>query len=278
MSESIEQNHNEDFSFNMFSKLRFYEEINHRLLKIADISEYSRIMDLGCGTGSVTKQILDKFRSARETVIYAVDHSSSALKIAKQEIGERKNAALNFVRSEVQMLSQVVTEPVDAVVYCNSIHYVPDKNSILKQIRERLRPGGILAMNTSFYKGSHPEESIGFYKRWMIRSRRIMLKEHGLSPKVEKTSSRQHLSPEEYGEILNEAGFKVAKMDIRAFRVPFEGWHHISNFSDWIEGAMPGTPLEKGRDALQKALVQIFEEMNLTFVPRKWLSITAVRV
>ena len=57
--------------------------------------------------------------------------------------------------------------------------------------------------------------------------------------------------------------------------VPHEGWFHISGFSDWIEGVMPGVPLDKGRDSLQKGLAEIWEEMNLTSIPRVWMSVSA---
>ena len=77
---------------------------------------------------------------------------------------------IRFVHAEVQNLTSSVNEQVDAVIYCNSIHYVNDKLELLKQIRERLKPGGILAFNTSFFEGSHPPESHDFYRRWMMRS------------------------------------------------------------------------------------------------------------
>ena len=40
---------------------------------------------------------------------------------------------------------------------------------------------------------------------------------------------------------------------------------------------MPGVPLGKGRDALQKSLKQVFQEMEIETVPRVWLGVTARR-
>ena len=54
-----------------------------------------------------------------------------------------------------------------------------------------------------------------------------------------------------------------------------EGWHHISGFSDWIEGILPGIPLDIGRDVLQKSLAEIWEELKLNSIPRIWLSVSA---
>ena len=257
----------EEFSFSAFSNLPFYRQINARLLDLAEVGKQRRIIDLGCGTGAVTKLILERLQSARETVIYAVDHSAQALKDAVAELGDRKDAVVRFVQSEVQNLRSAIVDDVDAVVYCNSIHYVPDKKGLLGQIRDKLEPGGVLAINTSFFDGSHPEESEEFYRRWMMRSLRILKREHGVMPDTsQKVESRQHLTKEEYEALLEETGFRVLKSDVSDFDVPESGWYYISAFRDWIEGVMPGVPLAKGREALQKGLRQVFEERNLETV------------
>jgi ubiquinone/menaquinone biosynthesis C-methylase UbiE len=268
----------EEYSFSAFASLPFYRQINARLLDIADVGRQRRIVDLGCGTGAVTKLILERLQSAKETIIYAVDHSASALRDAVAELGGRKDAVIRFVQSPVQNLRSAISGDVDAVVYCNSIHYVPDKRSLLEQIREKLQPGGILAINTSFFDGSHPPESEDFYRRWLMRSLRILKREHGVMPDTsKKVESRQHLSQAEYESLLTDSGFRIVRSEVKDFDVPESGWFHISGFRDWIEGVMPGVPLEKGKDALQRGLRQVFEERNLVTVPRRWLSISAAK-
>lgn len=268
----------EDFSFSAFSNLPFYRQINARLLDLAEIGTHRRIVDLGCGTGGVTKLILERLQSAKDTVIYAVDHSASALRDAVAELGGRKDAVIRFVQSPVQNLMNAVTDDVDAVVYCNSIHYVPDKQTLLAQIREKLTPNGLLAINTSFYDGSHPPESEDFYRRWLMRSLRILKREYNMKPDSSlKVESRQHLTKEEYEELLIGSGFTIVKSEVSDIDVPESGWFHISGFRDWIEGVMPGVPLEVGKEALQKGLRQVFEERGLVTVPRRWLSISAAR-
>lgn len=271
-------NDTEEFSFSAFSNLPFYRQVNARLLDLAEVGRQRRIIDLGCGTGGVTKLILERLQSAKETVIYAVDHSASALRDAVAELGGRKDAVIRFVQSPVQNLKTAINGDVDAVVYCNSIHYVPDKKTLLSQIREKLSPNGILAINTSFFDGSHPPESEEFYRRWLMRSLRILRREHGMMPDAaQKVESRQHLSAEEYEQLLEESGFRVVKSEVADIEVPESGWFHISGFRDWIEGVMPGVPLEAGRESLQKGLRQVFEEREKQTIPRRWLSISAAR-
>lgn len=272
-------NYSEEFSFSSFSNLPFYKKINKRLLDVAKIGDQKSIVDLGCGTGLITKLILKKLKKdANDSIVYAVDHSSNALKTAAEEIGERKQATVKYIHSEVQNLKQVLREKVEAVIYCNSIHYVPDKLSLIKQVKSQLKPNGIFVFNTSFFEGSHPPETHNFYRKWMIRSLRELKSEYGLSPdKTAKVESRKQLTPEEYISILEHAGFKIVIKDIQRIEVPHDGYYHISGFSDWIEGILPGIPLDKGCDALQKSLKLVWEDMKLSSVPRLWLSISAIK-
>lgn len=269
----------EEYSFTSFSNLTFYTKVNERLLDLAEVGKQRKIVDLGCGTGGITKLILERLQSAKNTAIYAVDHSTTALKAAAEEIGDRKDVAINYVHSEVQNLTDSVKEKVDAIVYCNSIHYVPDKKELLGQIKSKLQPNGIFAFNTSFFEGSHPEDSLLFFRKWMMRSLRILKREHGMVPdKTAKVESRVQLKADDYIKLVKDAGFKVLVNDLNRVDVPHEGWHHISGFSDWIEGVMPGVPLDVGRGVLQKGLAQTWDEMNLKTVPRVWLSVSAAKV
>ncbi|GEM_PF-142908 len=223
-------------------------------------------------------ELQGRAQAARETVIYAIDHSAVALRAAVAGLGQRKEAAVRFVQAEVQQLSTAVREQADAIVYCNSIHYVPDKASLLAQLRQKLRPGGVLAINTSFFEGSHPQQTGEFYRRWMLRSFRILKREYDMMPdRAQKVEARRHLTADEYVALLDKSGFKVTQKDLMDFEVPIEGWLTISAFSDWIQGIMPGVPLDKGRAALQKGLREVFAEMQLKTVPRTWLSLSAVR-
>ena len=115
----------QDYNFSKFSRNEFYEGLNAHLVDMADVRSGQRIVDLACGTGGVTKLILERLRDARESVVIAVDHSSSALKQAMEELNGRKNAAIQFVQSQVEQLSDSLKETVDTIVFCNAIHVTP---------------------------------------------------------------------------------------------------------------------------------------------------------
>ncbi|SVE24987.1 uncharacterized protein METZ01_LOCUS477841, partial [marine metagenome] len=187
----------EDYSFSKFSNNSFYQKQNAHLIDMAGIGSGQRIVDLACGTGGVTKLILEKLKDAREFVIIGIDHSSVAIKLAMEDLKDARDSAVHFVQSQIEHLSDSVKESADTVIFCNAIHYVPDKEALLAEISKSLKPGGKLAFNTSFFEGAHLDETLLYYRKWMFKASRILRREYGLSPsRTQKVESRKHLTPE----------------------------------------------------------------------------------
>ena len=267
-----------EFSFSTFSKNAFYGELNARLVDMTEVADGQRIVDLACGTGGVTRLILERIKDARDSVIIAMDQSAAALKQAMDDLKDIRDNAVQFVNSRVELVSEALKERVDTVILCNAIHYISDKDSLVTEISKALKPGGKFAFNTSFYEGGQHPESLQFYRKWMFKGARNLRKEFGLSPnKSGKVQSRKHLSPDEYRALVERNGFTVLKQEIDLVEVPIEGWLDICGFEDFITGIMPGVPLDKASESLKKGVHQAFEELNLQFVPRNWLDIVAVR-
>jgi len=267
-----------EFSYIRFAQQRFYRNLNVRLIDMLDIGSKQRIVDLACGTGAIIKLVTERLRNASESVVIGVDQSSAALKQAMSELESVKVAALEFIQSGVERLSQVIKESADTVIFCNGIHYIEDKQRLIAEVRKVLRPGGVFAFNTSFFEGGQTPESHQFYRRWMLKALRYLRKTYGLSPnRSEKVEARRHLSPEEYEELLAEQGMTVKRRDIHTVQMPLEGWLGISQFKDFIAGIMPGVPLDKASDSLKEAVRETFKDLNLKFVPRNWLYIVALR-
>ncbi len=269
----------DEFTFADFSKQPFHMAQNARLIDMAQVGSGQRIVDLACGTGTVTKLILERLRDARDSVIIAIDHSATALKQAMEELKDAHEAAVQFVQSRVEQAAESLRESADTVFFCNAIHYVVDKDSLVSQISRILKPGGTFAFNTSFFEGCHPAGSEQFYRKWMFKALRILRRDYGLSPiKAEKTEARKQLSPEQYHELVESNGFRITRHEIQSVDVPLEGWLDISSFEDWISGIMPGVPLTKASASLKKGVTDTFQELGLTSVPRNWLDVVAVRV
>ena len=78
--------------------------------------------------------------------------------------------------------------------------------------------------------------------------------------------------------MLAENGFKIKSKNVHTVEVPIQGWVTISQFEDFIAGALPGVPLDKASSSLINAVKDTFEELSLTVVPRNWLEVVAVKV
>tara|TARA_E500000331_G_scaffold312855_1_gene321108 strand:+ start:3108 stop:3932 length:825 start_codon:yes stop_codon:yes gene_type:complete len=271
----MKNNDTDNFNFNSFSNLDFYKKVNSNLLDLADLNSSNKIIDLGCGNGGITEMILSKVKDVSDIVIYAVDSSSSAISLALKRFSNRKDVIINYIQSEAQNLHENLKDKVDTVIYCNSIHYVEEKDTVLQHIGNGLEKGGKFAFNTSFFDGSHPKETEVFLRKWMMKSFRILKSEYNLRPVKSKVQSRIQLTPENYESLLKNNGFKVTEKEIENIHVPLDGWYEISSFKDWIEGVLPGIPLDIGRKVLQQTVEALFKELNIKTLDRKWLSIVA---
>lgn len=262
------------FSFAKFAAHPFFREVNAWLVARAGIRPGSDVVDLGCGPGAVTELILQRMGIPPLGHVFAVDPSASALVQAAQRI---QSAIVRFVQGTAERLASLVP-PVDVVVFCNAIHLVPDKAQVVAGISRVLRPDGVLAFNTTFFDGAYAGDSYRFYKLWVLRAVR-WLRERGYDvARGVKATAMQWLSVEDYRRLLCESGFGEPEVTLQEKRLSRQAWEDISEFSLFIEGALPGVPLEVGMEALKVGVRQAFEELRLQAVPRIWLQVIARRM
>lgn len=267
-----------DFSFNRFARQPFYEEENARFVNLVGLKPGLHVVDLACGPGAITKLILERIHGARESLVIGVDLSAQALQQARQDFANVRDAVVQFIEARAEDLSKVVRQRVDAVVLCNAIHLMPNKAEIMREVGRTLKPGGVFAFNTAFYQGTQLPETETFYRRWMMRAIRSVRNDYHLElDKSQRPMARQQITPDEYRRLLAAEGFRVSKEQVEIVQVPLEGWLDICAFADFVEGALPGVPVDTGSDVLRKTVTQTFEEMKLTTVPRNWLEVIAVR-
>jgi ubiquinone/menaquinone biosynthesis C-methylase UbiE len=264
------------FSLEKFASHPFYLEVNRRLVMLTQLKPGEQVVDLGAGTGAVTRLLAEQVRNEKGEVI-AVDPSESAIEVARRNLENLSDVVVRFVQGSAEKLSQFVKLPVDAVFFCNAFHLVHEKEHVLHEIRETLRNDGTFSFNTSFYMGAEPPESERFYKRWMIRALRFLKENHGVSPDRTKVEARIRLTEDEYVDLLSDNGFKIRDREVVTVQMPLKSFEDISEYSLWIEGVLPGVPLEMGAEALKHGVRQAFEELGLETSPRNWLLVVANR-
>ena len=264
------------FTLDQFAEHPFYQEVNRRLVALTGLRKGQHVVDLGAGTGAVTRLLAEQVANDGAEVI-AVEPSEPAIAAAKRNLKNIRGSVVRFIQGSAERLSVLVRGPVDAVFFCNAIHLVPEKAQVLQEIKQTLRPDGTFSFNTSFYLGAEPPESEQFYRKWMIRALRVLKREYGLSPDKTKVEARHRLTEGEYIKLLEDNGFKVKAKEVMQVEVPLSGFESISEYSLWIEGVLPGVPLAAGAASLKKGAREAFKELGLKTSPRNWLLVVANR-
>src|SRR6266550_2532145 len=204
------------------------------------------LVDLGCGPGAVTKLILERLGGdARNVEVIGIDPSPTALSKARAAIHSQ---VVKFIEGSAEWVSRIVSS-VDAVVFLNAIHLVPDKAQVISEIRKTLNKDGVFAFNTTFFNGAYVDGTGAFWRRWVVRAVQV-LRERGIEVKhSDRAVARQFLTPEEYSDLCVQAGFARPSVDLVRIEMPPESMRDIGRFSLFIEGALPGVPLEEGSAA-----------------------------
>src|SRR5256885_4571749 len=157
----------ERFSFEAFTRHPFFTEVNRWIVERVIGPGRSKIVDLGCGPGAVTKLILERLGGdARNVEVIGIDPSPTALSKARAAIHSQ---VVKFIEGSAEWVSRIVSS-VDAVVFLNAIHLVPDKAQVISEIRKTLNKDGVFAFNTTFFNGAYVDGTGAFWRRWVVRA------------------------------------------------------------------------------------------------------------
>lgn len=132
---------------------RYYKFAAHRLrpalelLARVPLADASLVYDLGCGSGSVTRVIAERFATAR---VAGIDVSSEMLAGATET-----QARIEWIQADIASWEP---EQAPDLIYANAaLHWVDDHVALIPRLFRFLAPGGCLAaqMPLSFSLPSH---------------------------------------------------------------------------------------------------------------------------
>lgn len=114
------------------------KEWGSKLIRELGLKGTERVLDLGCGDGTLTIQIAELLPKGE---VVGVDASQGMINTALPKA--RKN--VRFLLMDINDLDLV--EKFDVVLSNAALHWVKDHKRLLENIRHTLRPGGYLRFN-----------------------------------------------------------------------------------------------------------------------------------
>jgi ubiquinone/menaquinone biosynthesis C-methylase UbiE len=115
----------------------FFRRLNEILVSGMNPPAGADILDVGCGTGASSLQLIEGLPKCR---VWGLDNSPAMLAMARSVIGESER--LRFVQGDAAKLAEYFSFQFDAIIYSASIFLVPDFRESLRQARDLLKQHG----------------------------------------------------------------------------------------------------------------------------------------
>jgi ubiquinone/menaquinone biosynthesis C-methylase UbiE len=114
------------------------------LLRPANLTQGGAYADFGAGSGAFTLALRELV--GPEATIYAVDKDHASLNQLESAHRARFNTTRNLILLPNDFSRVLELPPLDGIVMANSLHFFKDKEKILHQVREFLKPNGALLL------------------------------------------------------------------------------------------------------------------------------------
>ncbi|REF35726.1 class I SAM-dependent methyltransferase [Thermasporomyces composti] len=106
-----------------------------------------RLLDVGCGPGTLTADLADRVAPGTVT---AIEPTADVLEIAAEEVSRRGLTNVDFVVADVHALA-FADDEFDVVHAHQVLQHVADPVQALREMRRVCRPGGVVAARDSDY-------------------------------------------------------------------------------------------------------------------------------
>ena len=166
------------------------------------------VLDAGCGSGSVTLDLVEKLPNGK---IYALDASAEMIAALTKTVSER--GITNIVPMQASLTEFTLPEPVDCIFSNAVFHWIPDDDGLFGNLYRAAKPGGRLrAQCGGFGNNAHVLEAVE-----AVRQRpRFEPHLRGFS------DSKKYRTPDAATAALERAGWHDVRANLFAQPVPFD--------------------------------------------------------
>lgn len=288
-------------TYEPFSREPEYIEANREFLKAIDLKQVKQLLDLACGTGTITDLILERYPSIKTVV--GLDLSRESLLLARKDLYEtglfigfdRSGTANGGTKTALLLIEgSADTLPLpdtwfDAVLMGNSIHLLPDFEKLLTEVHRVLKPAGPFAFNSSFYAGTMPPGTEKFYHQWVghaaayIKYKDEELRKQGkegikrIRGTAKQAYSQRWASKDEWADMLSRHGFRVVTMYERTVMMNQRCFETIGAYAGLASVLFSGYPVEVASEALQVMAGPALKAVGMEVVPRLYLEVSAIK-
>jgi trans-aconitate 2-methyltransferase len=113
-----------------------------RVLSRVEPDGVSVALDVGCGTGKITAELLERLP---HSTVYALDRSASMLEVAERELRPRYGNRVRFVEVDLARIEPGhIGEPADLIFSTATFHWIADHDNLFRRLFATLAPGGRL--------------------------------------------------------------------------------------------------------------------------------------
>jgi SAM-dependent methyltransferase len=231
-----------------------YRETSRDLVALASPAGDATVLDLACGTGATTAEILSVLGPDGHVV--AVDKSPAMLRVAADSV---RDGRVRWIQAAAEEVDRHVSEPVDAVI-CNSAIWQTDLAATAAAVRSVLAAGGRFLFNVGlgFLEQADDPNKLGDLPGVM---RAIAARDYGWTPPAARTTPparpRPRLSREAIRRLLGEAGFEIERVEELSYEESPEAQHAWLAVPIFTTMYLPGLPYRDRMRVLDEAYAQL---------------------
>ncbi len=269
-------------TFDAFASEEAYRCVNEhfvdRMFANLPPADRYQLLDIAAATGLMT-QLAHSRAGATHVEIDSVLLDIDLPTLARTRDEHPRPAAKGYVGASADSLP--FGEGFDLAILANSIHLLSAEGKVksLAEAWRVLRPRGVLGINSAFYDGAYPRDSLPFYSRWMRRAVAKMSRSRPNRKKASQAQARQWLSAADYESLVTSVGFRVREVRERQVLLNAAALRAISNYKEFAMGALHATEEDsfEACKALESTVGHALCDVGLKSLPHNWLEIIAIK-